>query len=339
MNVRQVNNLNIGLMLLSAAAAFVVPFELFLVSYAVLGPLHYLTELSWLHDRKYFASRWTEVGGILGLALLAVLITGYFHGLAGVEPDAVSVKLSHWGAEIALVALGVAWIAGTKFRTTTRMIGVAVVLGIAAGAHYVDRSPGIPYYDVVLEVYLATIIHVFVFTGAFLLYGSLKEESRSGYVSCVVFVACAVACVYAPSGGGYSLSEENVAVYRMTSLALLHTLADHLPLIDHARIDTDPAKTFLAAEAVQVGRFIAFAYTYHYLNWFSKTSVIRWHEVPPIRFVGVIVLWILALVLYAIDFRQGLMALFGLSLLHVYMEFPLNCRCFAGIAQELRRRL
>ena len=24
-------------------------------------------------------------------------------------------------------------------------------------------------------------------------------------------------------------------------------------------------------------RFIAFAYAYHYLNWFSKTAVIRWH--------------------------------------------------------------
>lgn len=49
-----VNYANIGLMVLSCLAAYVFPFQLFLFSYAVLGPLHYLTEISWLHDRDYF---------------------------------------------------------------------------------------------------------------------------------------------------------------------------------------------------------------------------------------------------------------------------------------------
>src|SRR5438105_15288845 len=50
----QVNYLNLGLMIVSCVLAYIIPFELFLFSYAVLGPLHYLTEISWLHDRKYF---------------------------------------------------------------------------------------------------------------------------------------------------------------------------------------------------------------------------------------------------------------------------------------------
>jgi hypothetical protein len=33
---------------------FAVPFELLLFSYAVLGPLYYLAEISWLHKKKYF---------------------------------------------------------------------------------------------------------------------------------------------------------------------------------------------------------------------------------------------------------------------------------------------
>jgi hypothetical protein len=33
-------------------------------------------------------------------------------------------------------------------------------------------------------------------------------------------------------------------------------------------------------------RFIAFAYTYHYLNWFSKTDIIRWHVVSQRRIAG-----------------------------------------------------
>ena len=40
MTPTQVNHLNIGLMVASMAAAFTLPFEVFLISYAVLGPLH-----------------------------------------------------------------------------------------------------------------------------------------------------------------------------------------------------------------------------------------------------------------------------------------------------------
>ena len=41
-------------MFLSAIGAFFLPFEVFLFAYAFLGPLHYLTEISWLHDRNIF---------------------------------------------------------------------------------------------------------------------------------------------------------------------------------------------------------------------------------------------------------------------------------------------
>jgi hypothetical protein len=41
-NADAVNYANIGLMLASCLVAYVFPFELFLFSYAVLGPLHYL---------------------------------------------------------------------------------------------------------------------------------------------------------------------------------------------------------------------------------------------------------------------------------------------------------
>ncbi|MFM1809508.1 MAG: hypothetical protein RLZZ382_733, partial [Bacteroidota bacterium] len=51
----KINYVNIGLMLITAALAFFMPFETFLLAYAFLGPLHYLTEISWLHDRQYFS--------------------------------------------------------------------------------------------------------------------------------------------------------------------------------------------------------------------------------------------------------------------------------------------
>ena len=56
MTLDQTNYLNIALMAAAAAIATVLPFELFLFAYAVLGPAHYLTQISWLHDRKYFTT-------------------------------------------------------------------------------------------------------------------------------------------------------------------------------------------------------------------------------------------------------------------------------------------
>src|SRR5437879_1378671 len=41
-------------MLLALGLTYLLPFELLLLSYVVLGPAHYATEISWLHDRKYF---------------------------------------------------------------------------------------------------------------------------------------------------------------------------------------------------------------------------------------------------------------------------------------------
>ena len=62
MTLNQINHLNTGLMMASVAIAAVVPFELFLFAYAILGPAHYLTQISWLHDRNYFTTgRWDFV--------------------------------------------------------------------------------------------------------------------------------------------------------------------------------------------------------------------------------------------------------------------------------------
>ena len=54
MKSETIDIINIGLLVLALLVAIVLPFELFLFSYAVLGPLHYLTEINWLDDKKYF---------------------------------------------------------------------------------------------------------------------------------------------------------------------------------------------------------------------------------------------------------------------------------------------
>ena len=52
---KQIDYLNIGLMIISFILAVKLPFQVFLMSYAILGPLHYLTEIGWLDQRNYFS--------------------------------------------------------------------------------------------------------------------------------------------------------------------------------------------------------------------------------------------------------------------------------------------
>jgi hypothetical protein len=91
---------------------------------------------------------------------------------------------------------------------------------------------------------------------------------------------------------------------------------------------------FFSEVGIMLMRFIAFAYLYHYLNWFSKTEVIRWHKVPKVRFILVVVLWLAAAIFYSIDYKLGLSVLFFLSFTHVLLEFPLNFISIAGIGTE-----
>src|ERR1043165_324053 len=62
-------------MIAALAAAYVLPFELLLLAYVVLGPAHYLTEISWLHDRKYFLPHRGIAIGLMILSVVLVLTT------------------------------------------------------------------------------------------------------------------------------------------------------------------------------------------------------------------------------------------------------------------------
>src|ERR1700690_2788918 len=52
--MRRTDAIHFALMLAAVGLSYLLPFELVLLSYVFLGPAHYLTEISWLHDRDYF---------------------------------------------------------------------------------------------------------------------------------------------------------------------------------------------------------------------------------------------------------------------------------------------
>ncbi len=55
LKTKHIDYLNIFLIVLSFLLAVLFPFELFILVYALLGPLHYLTEIRWLHKKEYFS--------------------------------------------------------------------------------------------------------------------------------------------------------------------------------------------------------------------------------------------------------------------------------------------
>jgi len=321
-----VNYLNAGLMVASCAVAYAVPFELFLFSYAVLGPLHYLTEISWLHDRNYFVQPGRTVRGVrverYWLALvgvtLAVMLFGLFAEKAAIKVSPV------W--EIALLYL--VFVSASVVVLIRNRVAAGAMIAVAALA--VALFSGSAYFGL-FAVFLVTIVHVFVFTAAFILLGALKSKSRSGLLSLGVFALCAVSFfVYVPDAQGYAAGG-----FVRETYASFQTLNAELLKLFHLGGGRSLSEIYDSAGGLVVMRLIAFAYTYHYLNWFSKTSIIKWHAVPKARTAAILGLWVCSLALYARSYELGFIALYVLSVLHVMLEFPLNHQSFAGIAKEL----
>ncbi|MBT3346126.1 MAG: hypothetical protein HN712_10205 [Gemmatimonadetes bacterium] len=307
MSLNGLNHLNSGLMLLSVAVAAVLPFELFLFAYAILGPAHYLTQISWLHDRNYFTTgRWD----FLFLLLLSVPLALRFYlgqgGFEGLVWDGL------FGAVALVSAAGMVWFERPFHKIVLGALG-------ALCAAFLCRVDGIALF---FSLFVPSLVHVYLFTGAFIAYGNLKSRALSGWISMVVFVLCGgfFFVVDLPASGPVTetirLSMERLAVIPREFITLF---------------GMDPnATTF-----TKVMRFIAFAYTYHYLNWFTKTRVIGWGDIPRRRALAIVGLWLLSVGVFILDYRIGVSALFTLSLVHVFLEFPLNHRTFAVIGSAL----
>jgi hypothetical protein len=60
---------------------------------------------------------------------------------------------------------------------------------------------------------------------------------------------------------------------------------------------------------------------------------------PKVNMAVVLVVWGAAVALYAIDYKLGLSTLFFLSLLHVFLEFPLNYVSIIGIGSIMKSKV
>ena len=423
----KINYANIGLMLITAILAYFFPFETFLLAYAYLGPLHYLTEISWLHDRNYFSKGKYD--------FVVLLLVGILLSYAAFAKDfGVSVEVYDYFVKMNLFdkllvfALFSAILFALVKNLFVKIIAILFLFVFVSGWLSPDNATSNAESTTIfaLTSLVPTLIHVYLFTGLFMLFGSLKTRSVSGMWQMVGFVVVPLILVfalpvdpqakvsefgknahYAKGDGFYATNisimdhfnlindpvytnadfvsfvkkkdfKEANAQYNFISKENLNGLVDSLSkipnkaylinkqplnpnfqvdnilllfskegMLDEYQMKPIPAKLFTGFSlekyasivynstiGIMLMRFIAFAYLYHYLNWFSKTEIIRWHQVPKLRFAAVILLWVVASVFYAYDYSLGLSLLFFLSFSHVLLEFPLNIISIVGIGKE-----
>jgi hypothetical protein len=354
----KINYLNIGLMFLSMIAAFVMPFEVFLFAYAFLGPLHYLTEISWLHDRKYFSTGKYDFLILLGVGCLL----GY-SDIAQTYDFHSSFTQMFFELNLGDKLILLAFISSLLFILVKNVLVKGVLIVILFG--FIDGwfAPNYTnafgnevfkpnYVTFAMTSLLPTLFHVYLFTGLFMLFGALKSRSKTGLLSVACFVAVPFVLIYvlpnttlfeittygkdsyfAEGNGFYNLNFQILKEFELADMPVESGFTD---VFDRPYVD--PLKAFpvifYSTPGVLLMRFIAFAYLYHYLNWFSKTEIIRWHKVPKIRFIAVLLIWIAACLVYLIDYGLGLTFLFFLSFTHVLLEFPLNMMSIVGIGKE-----
>lgn len=350
-------------MLISCAAAFIMPFEVFLFAYAVLGPLHYLTEISWLHDRQYFSKGKYDYVFLIVIGLVITWdylayryqLWPYFDEETAYT-KAISLNISD---KFILLALFGSIIMAFVKNVPIKLISLFLLFALINNWLHVELDEnGNPIKKdstalYILTSFVPTLIHVYVFTGFFILYGALKSRSVSGLASMIVFVICPILLVYLFQDSHFiQVTEYGKSAYGNTKnqdgffdlsqgiLSRFFNYSADLSKVktrEEANVVLDQQWTqfvYYSKAGILLMRFIAFAYLYHYLNWFSKTEVIRWHKVPKKRFIAVIVLWIASLALYGYSYAIGLQWLFFLSFSHVLLEFPLNFVSITGIGKE-----
>ncbi len=423
----KINYANIGLMLITAVLAYFYPFETFLLAYAYLGPLHYLTEISWLHDRNYYAKGKYD--------FVVLLLVGILLSYAAFAKDfGVSVEVYDYFVKMNLFdkllvfALFSAVLFALVKNLIVKIVAILFLYVFVSGWLSPDNATSNAESTTVfaLTSLVPTLIHVYLFTGLFMLFGSLKTRSVSGMWQMVGFVTVPLLLVFAlpvdpkapisefgknahyAKGDGFYATNISImdhfnlindpvytnadfvsfvkkkdfkdanAQYNFITKENLNGLVDSLSkipnkaylinkqplnpnfqvdnilllfskegMLDEYQMKPIPAKLFTGFSlekyasivynstiGIMLMRFIAFAYLYHYLNWFSKTEIIRWHQVPKLRFAAVILLWVVASVFYAYDYSLGLSLLFFLSFSHVLLEFPLNIMSIVGIGKE-----
>jgi hypothetical protein len=335
MESKNIDRLNIFLIVISLLVAYKIPFELFLFSYAFLGPLHYLTEISWLKERNYFIKTkdwiWTFVlfGVVISVPLLLSL--PWFNFIYEINIVKNFLKELNTSSNVILLtalffSIGLVFLKDLKHTILFLLISIVASYLILK---YVSFS------IVLVSIFLPTIVHVYLFTLLFMLFGAIKSKSTPGYIGVALLALIPVIITVGNVNPAQYILSQNTQDNFLASG--FHSL--NFSLAKLLSSTKDESFSLLSLLGIKIQIFIAFAYTYHYLNWFSKTSIIGWHKgTSKTRLIAIATIWVASISFYLYDYRTGIIVLFFLSFLHVFLEFPLNVVSVKGIADSLFKK-
>ncbi|NQY28014.1 MAG: hypothetical protein HRT69_00920 [Flavobacteriaceae bacterium] len=315
-----IDKINLGLIIISFLLACLLPFELFLFGYAVLGPLHYLTETNWIVDKNYFvANNYWKYLVVFGAFIYSIPYVASLpfvrNALSENITQLLTVKLSSYTN----VLMFLVFINALVFLFTSRAkaFWISLLLTILISVFTYTSE----VYVLINGLLLPTIIHVYVFTILFMLYGLQKTKNKIGKLNVSLMVLLPLLLFFIDTDiFSYRFSDivketyvENKFHYLNANLAKILGVYDGLKFFFYEKVD------------LKIQIFIAFAYIYHYLNWFSKTTIIGWHkQLTAKKSVTIAVVWISILICYAYSYRLGIVVSIFLSVIHVMLEFPLN---------------
>jgi hypothetical protein len=294
---------NIALIIISAMFSFICPFHTFLFVYAFLGPLHYLTEINWLQQRKYFLQDKTNVY-YLFVPIISIGSIVYTPSLSPLKPAIPLLIYFTFLISIFNALENIKLYKNWKFIVT-------LSLGILVSFFF--RKD----FQTVFSIFLPSLIHVFIFTGIFILSGFLKTKNKLSLVTFITFLTMSIFLLN--FNWNSSILDKNILSKYQSFENLNQTI---LFILDAE--NTNKQNIYYSNFGIQLMQFISFAYTYHYLNWFSKTSIIQWHKTTKTKIGVIIIIWILSIALYLYNYKTGLYWLYLLSLTHVILEFPLD---------------
>lgn len=328
---------NIVLMAITLMIAIKLPFELFLFAYAVLGPLHYITEINWLNNKRFYIKNKKRIWILVALTILASLpllanrIPPYFDGGNFLVNSFINYVGRFYGS---IILTGLVIAASLVYFQKKYL----VVLMVFAGGVIIYFSRHTELYHLLTALLLPSLIHVYVFTLIFMAYGVAKTGSKIGFLEVSFLLVVPVIIFYLPiNPNDYSITNATLANFTESNFQIINI---GLGKILGVR-STHTSNEFVTSEAgIKIQIFIAFAYLYHYLNWFSKVSLVGWLKNTSRQKMACIVLfWMASIGLYWYDYRVGLSALFFLSLLHVILEFPLNIVSIQCVVSFIKDKL
>lgn len=322
MNSKDIDLLNVILIVVSLYAAFHVPFGLFIFSYVFFGPLHYLTEINWLKEKKYFMEQTNWAYLFIAFAfILTVPFLIQLNVFKTIIPEQASKEIGSSFEKISVDLYLLALLAAIGFifiKNTLRLVLFLIIGGAIAllTLHYFSMAA------LSVAIFVPTLVHVYVFTTLFMIYGTLKNRSTPGIINIILMLMVPFIIFMNKINPTeyYGLSDYTQNSYIQSTFGALNlAIAKWFIPIEGTNFN------FLSELGIKIQIFVAFAYTYHYLNWFSKTSIIRWDKaMTKSKIVTILSIWVISIAVYLYSFKMGFILLSFISITHVLLEFPLN---------------